>query len=220
MWQHDLMRFRRKSVKGTPQQPVAATSGKGFGLDWFELGRYEVTAFTSPALDALLDAIRATHTFGDVLFTQVRAVDVDDPGQWFRIGASIYWDNEVFRSLFDCSAVRTALRELRIPDPYPIAKPPQFYQSRTKTFTLSGELAHALVDGGAYSGFSGSPAEAMRLAAAAVFDIVGDRHDQFRVFGSQESWTRWFGDIAWDQTWIVVDYERLLVSILCKTDTD
>jgi hypothetical protein len=185
-----------------------------------ELGRYEVTGFTSSALDALLDAIRATVSNGGVLFTQVRAVDIDDPGQWFQIGRSIYWDNEVFRSLFDSAAVRTALPELLIPDPYPIAKPPQFHQSWTGAFTLAGELAAVLVRGGAYDRFPGSPAEAMRLAAAGVDDLVGDRYGCFRVFGSGESWTPWFHDVAWDDTWIVADYERLLVSILCRTDTD
>jgi hypothetical protein len=136
-----------------------------------ELGRYEVTGFTSPALDALLDAIRATHRNGGVLFTQVRAVDVDDPGRWFAVGRSIYWDNEVFRSLFDSSAVRGALLKLEIPAPYALAKPPQFYQSPTGTFTLAGELASALVRGGAYISFPGSPAEAMRPGEATVSHI-------------------------------------------------
>ena len=33
-WQHDVMRFRRKSVKGPPQQPPATTSG-----EYFQLGK-------------------------------------------------------------------------------------------------------------------------------------------------------------------------------------
>ena len=185
-----------------------------------ELGRYEVTGLTSPALDALLDAIRATHVNGGLLFTQVRAVDVDDPGRWFAVWRSSYWGNEVFRRLFDSAAVRTALSRLLIPDPYPIVKPPQFHQSVTGTFTLAGKLAFALVRGGAYDRFSGSAAEAMRLAVAGVDDLVGDRHECFRVFHSRAPWTPWFYDVAWDDTWIVTDYERLLVSILCKTDTD
>jgi hypothetical protein len=184
-----------------------------------ELGRYEVTGFTSPALDALLDAIRATHVNGGVLFTQVRAIDVDDPGRWFQAEYSNSWADEAFRSLLGSSAVRTALPELLIPVPYPIADPPRFRQSPTGTFTLAGELASALVRGGAYARFPGSPAEAMRLAAAGVADLVGDRHYS-KVFQSLEPWTPWFYDVAWDHTWIVADSERLLVSILCKTDTD
>jgi len=51
-------------------------------------------------------------------------------------------------------------------------------------------------------------------------DLVGDRYEQFRVFQSEAPWTPWFFDIAWDHTWILADYERLEVSVLCKTDTD
>ena len=102
-----------------------------------DLGRYEVTGFYSDALDALFDAIRATHVNGGVLFAQVRALDVDDPARWFAVGSSIYRTNEVFRSLFDSPASRSALPDLLIPDPYPITKPPQFFESTTGTFTLA-----------------------------------------------------------------------------------
>jgi hypothetical protein len=59
-----------------------------------------------------------------------------------------------------------------------------------------------------------------QLASAGFVDLVGDRHEQFRVFQSEAPWTPWFLDVAWDHTWILADYERLRVSVLCKTDTD
>jgi hypothetical protein len=74
-----------------------------------DLGRYENTDFHSDALDALLDAVRAAHVNGCVLFAQFRAVDVDNRSRWFAVGSSIYWTNEVFRSLFDSVALRSAL---------------------------------------------------------------------------------------------------------------
>jgi hypothetical protein len=185
-----------------------------------DLCRYENTGFRSDALDALLDAIRATHANGGVLFAQFRAVDVDDRARWFAAGSSIYWTNEVFRSLFDSPAVRSALPELLIPEPYPITEPPQFFESPTGTLSLAGELASSLIRGGAYVRFPGSVAEASQLVSGALVDVVGDRHEQFRVFQSVAPWTPWFFDIAWDQTWILADYERLQVSVLCKTDTD
>jgi len=46
-----------------------------------DLGRYEVTGFHPEALDALFDAIRATHVNGGVLIAQVRALEVDDPAR-------------------------------------------------------------------------------------------------------------------------------------------
>lgn len=185
-----------------------------------DLGHYELTDFHSAAMDVLLDAIRATHVNGGVLFAQVRANDVDDPARWFSVGSSIYRTNEIFRSLFDSPAVRSSLQKLLIPDPYPIASPPQFYESPTGTFTLAGELASALARGGAYVRYPGSAAEGSKLASAGVGDLVGDRHQQFRVFQSEAPWTSWFCDIAWDHTWILADYERLEVSVLFKTDTD
>jgi len=185
-----------------------------------DLCRYENTGFHAAALDVLLDAIRATHVNGGVLFAQFRAVDVDNPAGWFAVGSSIYWANEVFRSLFDSPTVRSALPELLIPEPYPITKPPQFFESPTGTFTLAGELASSLVRGGAYVRFPGSAADASQLASAGLVDLVGDRHEQFRVFQSEAPWTPWFFDIAWDHTWILADYKRLQVSVLCKTDTD
>jgi hypothetical protein len=112
------------------------------------------------------------------------------------------------------------LPELLIPNPYPLTKSPRFDESPTGTLTLAGELASALVHGGAYIRFKGSSAAAFQLAQAGLVDLVGDRHESFRVFESHAPWTPWFFDIAWDQTWILADYERLEVSILCKTDTD
>src|SRR6266851_366524 len=129
-----------------------------------------------------------------------------------QLDRPIYRTNEVLRSLFDSPAIRSALPELLIPDPYPITKPPQFFESATGTFTLAGELASALLRGGPYIRFPGSAAEASQLASAGLADLVGDRYEQFRVFQSEAPWTPWFFDIAWEHTWILADYERLEVS--------
>ena len=127
-----------------------------------------------------------------------------------QLDRPIYRTNEVLRSLFDSPAIRSALPELLIPDPYPITKPPQFFESATGTFTLAGELASALLRGGPYIRFPGSAAEASQLASAGLADLVGDRYEQFRVFQSEAPWTPWFFDIAWEHTWILADYERLV----------
>jgi hypothetical protein len=105
----------------------------------------------------------------------VQAVGFEDRGQWLIVGSSIYRANEVFAELFDSTAVRDALPEMLIPTPWPLGKPPQFYESPTGTLTLAGELASALVRGGAYVQFEGSASDALAIAQAGSADLVDER---------------------------------------------
>ena len=45
-----------------------------------------------------------------------------------------------------------------------------------------------------------------------------ERYDGVRVFESAVAWSRYFKDVAWDNTWVVLDGQ--LVHVLCATDTD
>ena len=179
--------------------------------------RYEPVPVGGAGLDRLLAALRATHANGGVLLARFRAVDVDGP--WFATGAIVFEDRS-FRELLASAALRGALPELEVPDPYPVAAPPRFQQSWAGTLSLDGELARVLVQGGAYVSFPGTAAEAKALAAAAAHDLVGDRHEDFRVYGSTDAWTPWFRDVAWDLTWFLVDDRDREVTVLCVTDND
>jgi hypothetical protein len=53
-----------------------------------------------------------------------------------------------------------------------------------------------------------------------VHELVQDRHQDTRVFGSDDAWTPWFWNVAWDRTWILVDDRHREVTVLCVTDTD
>ena len=44
--------------------------------------------------------------------------------------------------------------------------------------------------------------------------------EDFQVFVSDDRWTPWFCDVAWDRTWIMADRARHEVTVICLTDTD
>lgn len=180
---------------------------------------YEHDPVSTPALDRFLDALRALYANGGALFARFRAVGVADPGRWFRCGAIVDADT-AFRDLLTSDALRRALPDLAVPEPYSLTAPPRFAPLPAGTLTLDGEWAALLVSGGAYERFRGPAAEAKTLAAAAAHDLVLDRHEDFRVFRSGAPWTPWFLDVAWDSTWFVVDHARLTVTVLCLTDSD
>jgi len=180
--------------------------------------RYEVAEIGGAAFATLLDAIRATRDPGNVLAGRFRAVDVAEPDEWFHTGSVALADTS-FRDLLTSDAARGALPGLKVPDPYPLAAPPRF-DGPLSTLTLDGELAAVLVNGGAYVAFTGTAAEAKRMASAAVYDLIQDRHEDFRVFRSDDAWSPFFMDIAWDATWFLVDRPRLEVTLLALTDAD
>lgn len=135
--------------------------------------------------------------------------------------------------VFDWYASRNQLRELgffariwslpplreRMPEPLLDLN---FYSldvlGESSPFLLGGSLAWALSSGGAYSRHGRGPVDAKRLADAAAAELVRDRYDEVHVFESGEAWSKFFRDVAWDRTWIVVDEH--LVHVLCATDTD
>lgn len=85
---------------------------------------------------------------------------------------------------------------------------------------LDGELARALVIGGAYRRFEGTPRAAKDLGARVCEALFGDRYLDVEVFRCWKAWSPWFHDIAWDSTCFVVDRRFQAVSILVSTDTD
>jgi hypothetical protein len=179
---------------------------------------YETVPAGGPATDELLGVWRSVLANGGVLLTRVRWTG-PRTDEWFRTSAKVF-EYESFRCLLDSAAVRTALPELRIPEPYPISSPPEFPQNPPGTLTLDGEIAGNVVAGGAYERFRGTAKEAKQLATAAVSELTQDRHEDFNVFVSFEPWTPWFYDVAWDCTWIMVDRRLREATLLVATDTD
>lgn len=168
-------------------------------------------------MDAVLSALRDTHTNGGALIARFRAVEDDEVIGWFA-SRNRFEEFGFFGHFLGSAAVRKALPELRIPDS--LDGDLGFSESWSGTLTLDGELAAILVRGGAYERFPGSPAEAKQLGMAFVETVVGTRHDQFHVYRSHRRWSGWFFDVAWDGTYVLIDCANKETTLLCITDTD
>lgn len=59
-----------------------------------------------------------------------------------------------------------------------------------------------------------------RTSAGACEAHFADRLEDVEVFHSYKPWSRWFYDVAWDSTWLLVDRRFQVVTILAVTDTD
>ena len=73
--------------------------------------------------------------------------------------------------------------------------------SRTGTLTWNGQLAAHLGSVTCYGRFPGSAADAKRLAAPFVHELIGDRHEDCQLFRLFMPWAR-----SWNGTsWVLVD---------------
>ena len=130
---------------------------------------YEVVALEVPALSKLLQELRSVLVNGGALAARFRVVRGAPAKEawWFRTSSNLSL-NQSFQDVLDSTTAREALPELQLPQPWPASSPPAFSAVPAGTLTLDGELAHALVRGGAYRRFSGSGAEAKALARRAA----------------------------------------------------
>lgn len=87
-------------------------------------------------------------------------------------------------------------------------------------FTLDGELAELMVGGGAYKEFEGSPAQAKKLGQQFCQAIFGERYLEIQIYQTNDAWSDWFFNIAWDSTYIILDKRYRRIWLLCTTDFD
>jgi len=179
--------------------------------------RYRSTGLPSSGVDAMMTELRRTHLNGGALLARFRVIEDDEVIRWFA-SRNRFDEFGFFPHFLGSAAVRSALPDLEIPDS--LDGDLGFEESWAGTLSLDGELAATLVHGGAYKAFDGPPAEAKRLGMAFVAAFVGDRHDHFHVYRSNEAWASWFFDVAWDSTYVLIDCENAEITLLCITDTD
>lgn len=178
---------------------------------------YVEVAVEGEGIEEFQRALAATHVNGGV---QVRRFRWEgDKGDWFNVNTNLTM-HETFRTLLESNAARQALPDVLVPSPFPIGSPPDFWPVAGGALRLEGDLATALALGGAYKRHPGTDRDAKDLARRAERDLIGDRYEDFRLFASDAPWSPWFFDVAWDQTWILVDRGRAEVTIICATDTD
>lgn len=180
---------------------------------WTELKIYH-DPLEDPAIDELLKHLRSTHSNGGAEFARF-AVSAHPVLHWFgsrnRLEEIDFLSHLVKHpavvETFPPAATASAETSLKMG----LGVPP---------FTMAGKLAWALVQGGAYDKFSGTPREAMNVAERFCYRLFGDRYTEILQFESHESWTDWFCNVAWDGTWAGFDQRETKVWLLCVTDTD
>ena len=112
------------------------------------------------------------------------------------------------------SSLRTQVPELNIS-----IAPSELSMAYISTLGMEGELAYALLSGGAYT--QGLPIEQARALARNLMEsIVGDAWMRLPVARVDGPWCQWFFDIAWDHTFICRDEAMRRIWIVCLTDTD
>lgn len=184
---------------------------------WPQLGWDSVPVESGP-LDAYLEQVRDTHVNGGYLLGRWRAVGYSDVAAWFASRNRLE-EYEMHRLLFDSPMVRRDLSPLTIPAKLDRV-PGALEEVSGGALCLDGILATIIVKGGAYKSFPGRAAEAKSLADDAVADLTGRRYEDFRLDQTFESWTPWFGDVAWDYTFVLTDYLNAEMTVLCITDSD
>jgi hypothetical protein len=178
---------------------------------------WEQVPLSDPALEEYLDHVAATHVNGGYVLSRWRAVEYSDTTAWFTSRNRIE-EYDLFRVLLGSKVVRKSLPELQIPRE--LTGDLGFEQRWAGSLCLDGILAGVIVTGGAYKAYQGPAREAKALAAAAVEALTQNRFEDFRLDVSDEPWSPWFFDIAWDHTLVLTDFANAELTVLCITDTD
>ena len=168
----------------------------------------------SEDINAFLVEMERVNTNGGIVFARFE-LHAGRTFHWFA--SRNRWDEmDFFRSFLLHRVVRETCPELKLGESF--LESPVFEWG--SSLTLDGELARALVIGGPYKRFEGSPRQAKDLAGRFCSALFDDCFSEVEVFRSWKPWSAWFYGIAWDFTFIIIDKRLSIVTILCSTDTD
>ncbi|MFK4467145.1 hypothetical protein [Bacillus sp. RC252] len=121
-----------------------------------------------------------------------------------------------FRKIFNSLDIINNLEELKIHT----SEKYKFQFEYNSAVMLDGSIAFQIIRGGAYKGFSERPVMAKQLANNVCQCMFQDRYEDITVFENHSPWTEWFYDVAWDNTWMVLDSKEHKMWLICATDTD
>lgn len=177
--------------------------------------RFVPAAEEPAALSVLVRELRSILLNGGVIAQTFAVENADATAAWFisRNNVNTYG---LLTELLRSDGVRQSAPALGSFDAPAAVK--TFDQ--TGALSLDGDLAAALVWGGAYGEFGGSQADAKRLGVDACRALFGDRYEDVCVHRSRAPWSPWFFDVAWDNSWIITDLRTQQMTLLCLTDTD
>jgi hypothetical protein len=180
---------------------------------WSEMER-DVTRedLKDPAMDQLLKALRGVHDNGGAEFVSFK-LPAHQLLEWARTRNRF---NEIIEKFVSLPQVQASG-----PPFQPMGKPETKLELEiSHALTLDGEIARALVFGGAYTRFSGGGKTAKQLTSKFCYALFQDRFDDIVVYKAHSAWSNWFKDVAWDKTWFCFDSREMRLSVLSMTDTD
>ena len=194
-------------------QPQPETTAAAVRALWQELRLARCADDGDPPAARLLEVLRKTHVNGGAAFASF-SVASHPSFQWF-ISRNRWEEIELPERFLKLPTVVAALAE--------VCKDPvddSFGFEWGSEFTLAGEIARTLADGGAYIKHEAGPGDAYAIADRFRQWLFGERFGEVLVLKSFKPWSAWFCGVAWDGTWLIVDKGQSKVSVLAVTDTD
>lgn len=175
--------------------------------------RIESLRVVEPPIKKLISALNKTHCNGGAKFAKF-TIEGNSNFNWFMSRDQFkeiefpqyFFKNEIVQKTLSGICQEIDLTKI------------DFIQ--TSSFTFSGEIAEILARGGAYDKHTGGCGDAFAIAEDFRRCLFGDRFDEILVLNNHRPWSAWFKDIAWDNTWIIIDKRQCFVSVLAVTDTD
>jgi hypothetical protein len=179
---------------------------------------FEHTAI--PLLEELLDAFRARFSNGGAVAARFRLSGVDETYRWFatldRLESRHGYD--LSTRLLTSDGFRRALPDLDSRNQRAEHLEDATFE-RVHPLEFDGQLATWLFDGSIYTSAPMKASEAKRLGTAAVAELIADRYEAFTIYRTLTSWAHWLSDLL-RATWVIIDRERDIATVLCVADSD
>lgn len=185
------------------------------------LAALEFTQTKNPVIDELLGAFRSRFTHGGAVAARFTISGTDATYRWFaaldRFDARQGYD--LATRLLASDSFHRALPEVDPPGSIGAQRLEDAVFERVRPVEFDGELAAWLLEGGVLEGVPIAASEAKRIGVATVSELISDRYEAFTIYRTVTSWAHWFSDLL-SATWVIIDRERDVVTVLCVTDSD
>ncbi|MDM5328570.1 hypothetical protein [Neobacillus sp. CF12] len=167
---------------------------------------------SNPIVDRVKETISSTHLNGGMI---IECFQINNP-ELLNYPTMNETFERYFTRILTSDDIRISIPELKIGKQLDCETDFKFISS----FTLDGAIASVIYNGGAYKGFYGTPREAKNLAQEFCDFIFEDRVLDVQVYQTNTPWCSWFFDVAWDDTWLILDTNLKKIWLICITDTD
>jgi len=167
---------------------------------------------SNPIVDRVKETISKTHLNGGII---VKCFQINNP-ELLNYPTMNEEYERYFTKILTSDDIRMSIPELNIGKQLDCKTDFKMISS----FTLDGDIASVIYNGGAYEGFYGTPREAKKLGQEFCDFIFGDRFLDVQVYQTNNPWCSWFFDFAWDDTWFILDTNLKKIWLICITDTD